>query len=98
MNIIFYPSKKFLSCAIINIMEGDDFYIKLSNKWNSKLITSRIIDLIIDEKSEEKSWEFVFCIYLNLNFFSAYFYVFSKNYRLCQVNKIHKLVKFYKIK
>jgi hypothetical protein len=98
MKILIYPHKKFLSSMKFEIINGTDIHIKLSKAWNTKLITPEIINLLIDEKSEKKSWKYVFCIFLNPSFFFAYFYARSENYRVSLIEENNKLIKFYKIK
>ena len=97
MKILTYPCKSFLSNIKFEIRNGSDIYIELSDTWNAKLITPEIINLLINENSEEKSWKFVFCILLNPIFFSAYFYAYSENYRANQIDKSKKIIKFKKI-
>lgn len=98
MKILIYPHKKFLSSMKFEINKGTDIHIKLSNAWNAKLITPEIINLLINEKSDQKSWKYVFCIFLNPSFFSAYFYAQSENYKISLVDENKKLIKFHKIK
>lgn len=98
MKILIYPHKKFLSSMKFEIGNENDIQIKLSKAWNTKLITPEIINLLIDENSEEKSWKYVFCIFLNPSFFSAYFYAQSENYRVSLVDEKNELIKFHKIK
>ncbi|WP_426054575.1 hypothetical protein [Janthinobacterium sp. PSPC2-1] len=98
MKILIYPHKEFLSSMKFEIGNGTDIQIKLSKAWNAKLITPEIINLLIDENSEGKSWKYVFCIFLNPSFFSAYFYAQSENYRVSLVDEKNKLIKFHKIK
>ena len=97
MKILIYPHKKFLSSMKFEIKNGTHIKIKLSKAWNTKLITPEIINLLINENSEEKSWKYVFCIFLNPSFFSAYFYTQSENYRVSLVDENKKLIKFHKI-
>lgn len=59
MKILIYPHKKFLSSMNFEIGNGTDIHIKLSNDWNTKLITPKIINLLINENSEEKSWKYL---------------------------------------
>lgn len=98
MKNLTYPCKSFLSNIKFEIRNGSDICIELSDTWNAKLITPEIINLLINENSEEKSWKFVFCIFLNPIFFSAYFYAYSENYRINQIDKNKKLIKLQKIK
>lgn len=98
MKILIYPHKKFLSSMKFEIENGTDIQIKLSKAWNTKLITPEIINLLINENSEEKNLKYVFCIFLNPSFFSAYFYAKSENYRVSLVDEKNKLIKFHKIK
>lgn len=98
MKILIYPHKEFLSSVKFEIKNGTDIHIKLSKTWNAKLITPEIINLLINEKSKEKSWKYVFCIFLNPSFFSAYFYAQSENYKISLVDKNKKPIKFHKIK
>ena len=98
MKILIYPHKKFLSSMKFEIENGTDIQIKLSKAWNTKLITPEIINLLTNENSAKKSWKYVFCIFLNPSFFSAYFYSQSKNYRVSLVDEKRKLIKFHKIK
>ena len=55
MKILIYPHKKFFSSMKFEIGNGTDIQIKLSKAWNTKLITPEIINLLINENSEEKS-------------------------------------------
>ncbi|SIQ54218.1 hypothetical protein SAMN05880566_10426 [Janthinobacterium sp. TND4EL3] len=98
MKILICPHKKFLSSMKFEINKGTDIHIKLSNAWNAKLITPEIINLLINEKSDQKSWKYVFCIFPNPIFFSAYFYAQSENYKISLVDENKKLIKFHKIK
>ena len=95
--ILIYPHKEFLSSMTFEIRNGTNIHIKLSKAWNAKLITPEIINLLINEKSYKKSWKYVFCIFLNPSFFSAYFYAQSENYRVSLVDENKKLIKFHKI-
>jgi hypothetical protein len=97
MKILIYPHKEFLSSMTLEIRNGTNIHIKLSKAWNAKLITPEIINLLINEKSYKKSWKYVFCIFLNPSFFSAYFYAQSENYRVSLVDENKKLIKFHKI-
>lgn len=97
MKILIYPHKEFLSIINLEIRNGTEIHIKLSKAWNAKLITPEIINLLINENSEEKSWKYIFCIFLNPSFFSAYFYSQSANYKISLVDKNKKLIKFHKI-
>ena len=97
MKILIYPHKEFLSSMTFEIRNGTNIHIKLSKAWNAKLITPEIINLLINEKSYKKSWKYVFCIFLNPSFFSAYFYAQSENYRVSLVYENKKLIKFHKI-
>jgi hypothetical protein len=97
MKILIYPHKEFLSSMTFEIRNGTNIHIKLSKAWNAKLITPEIINLLINEKSYKKSWKYVFCIFLNPSFFSAYFYAQSENYRVSLVDENKKLIKFHKI-
>ena len=97
MKILIYPHKEFLSSMTLEIRNGTNIHIKLSKAWNAKLITPEIINLLINENSEEKSWQYVFCIFLNPSFFSSYFYAQSENYRVSLVDENKKLIKFHKI-
>ena len=98
MKILIYPHKEFLSSMTFEIRNGTNIHIKLSKAWNAKLITPEIINLLINEKSYKKSWKYVFCIFLNPSFFSAYFYAQSENYKISLVDENKKLIKFHKIK
>lgn len=98
MKIFTYPYKKFFSDIKFEIKKGDDIYIEISKSWKTKLITTELIKLIIDEESEEKSWKFVFCMIINPGFFSTYFYAHSENYRMTLIDERRRLIKFYKIK
>jgi hypothetical protein len=97
MKILIYPHKKFFSSMKFEIKNGTDIQINLSKAWNTKLITPEIINLLINENSEKKSWKYVFCIFLNPSFFSTYFYAQSENYRVSLVDENKKLIKFHKI-
>lgn len=50
------------------IRNGTDIKIKLSKAWNAKIITPEIINLLINGKSEEKSWKYVFGIFSKSEF------------------------------
>ena len=98
MKILIYPHKDFLSSMKFEINKGADMHIKLSKAWNAKLITPEIINPPINENSYKKSWQYVFCIFLNSSFFSAYFYTQSENYRVSLVDENNKPIKIHKIK
>jgi hypothetical protein len=98
MKILIYPHKDFLSSMMFEIRNGTDIHIKLSKAWDAKLITPEIINPPINENSYKKSWKYVFCIFLNSSFFSAYFYAQSENYNISLVDENNKLIKIHKIK
>lgn len=80
MKILIYPHKKFLSNMKFEIGNGTDIQIKLSKAWNTKLITPEIISLLINEKSEEKNWKYVFLHFSKYEFLLRLF--------LCQIKKL----------
>lgn len=98
MKIFSYPYKKFFLHIKFEIKKGNDIYIKISDSWKTKLLTAEIIKLIINEESEEKSWKYIFCMFLNPGFFSTYFYAYSANYRMTLIDERKRLIKFYKLK
>ena len=98
IKIFTYPYKKLFSNIKFEIKKGNDIYIEISNSWKTKLITTKLFKLIINEESEEKSWKFVFCMIINPGFFSTYFYAHSENYRMTLIDERRRLIKLYKIK
>lgn len=96
MKIYPYPCEKFLSKIKSEIIAGNDFNIEILKSWRSNLITKKIITLISNEKSNEKSWMFIFCIFLNPSFFSAYFYAISEKYSIEQADESMKIITFKK--
>jgi len=96
MQILAYPHKKFLSNANLQIAKGNNIYIYLSGTWNANLISPKIIHLLNNTDSSETSWKFIFCFFLNPNFFCAFFYATSEKYTINYINANKKIIKFQK--
>jgi len=96
MNIYIYPCEKFSSQIASEINSGNDFKIRILDSWRINFPIGKIINFINNDKSEEKSWDMIFCMILNPSFFSAYFYAISENYKIRQTEESEKIIIFQK--
>jgi hypothetical protein len=90
METFYYPSRFFLKNIASAVRNGNSIKIVTSAGRKKEILLSELVDLLNDhtpnDNTKKTSWKYMLCMFLEVRFFTAYFYAKSANYTVSYID------------